>query len=347
MKAFKFMSILLLVMLSASMVFANGATESVEKSFPAPPPFDSAAMMDDEGVVKPIKASDVPLKIAVLGLENNPFWIPVKEGAFKAAEELKAFNCTVDWIVPAGDSHGASVFGTAIDAAMIQEYDAIATIAGDSGIVPYINRAVDAGIPVATFNSETETENKRLLFVGADLYEQGQSAGKAMAEVLDGKGQVGVITGFFAVEAHELRRLGFEDYLADNAPGIEIVDRVENQDQGDIAYSLTQDMMTANTDLSAIYVTAGGPFGAAAAVEDANRVGEIKIISYDFVDETMEYVMKGVITGTIGQGPFAQGHDPAIRLFNYLVSGEVPEAGRLLTEAAFVTKDNIDMYWSK
>ena len=30
-----------------------------------------------------------PLKIAVLGLENNPFWIPVKEGTMKAAEELK------------------------------------------------------------------------------------------------------------------------------------------------------------------------------------------------------------------------------------------------------------------
>ena len=32
------------------------------------------------------------------------------------------------------------------------------------------------------------------------------------------------------------------------------------------------------------------------------------------------------------RGPFAQGHDPAIRLFNYIVTGEAPECGRLLTE---------------
>jgi len=342
----KLLSAVLLALAAAGLVFANGQ-QDVKKELPAPPPFDSAMQADDEGAVQPIKASDVPLKIAVLGLENNPFWIPVKEGAFKAAEELKSYNCQVDWIVPSGTTHGASVFGTAIESAMIQEYDAIATIAGDSGIVPYINKAVDAGIPIATFNSETDSENKRVFFVGADLYEQGQRAGQYMAEALDGKGKVGVITGFFSVEAHELRRLGFEDYLKDNAPGIEIVDRVENQDQADMAYALTQDMMTANSDLSAIYVTAGGPFGAAAAVEDAKKAGEVKIISYDFVDETMEYVKKGVITGTIGQGPFAQGHDPAVRLFNYLVAGEVPPAGRLLTDAAFVTKDNIDQYWSK
>ncbi len=74
--------------------------------------------------------------------------------------------------------------------------------------------------------------------------------------------------------------------------------------------------MTANPDLAGIYVTAGGPFGAAKAVEEAGKGGAIKMVSFDFVDETMEYVKKGVITGTIGQDPFAQGHDPAIRLYN-------------------------------
>ncbi|HEY9595733.1 MAG TPA: sugar ABC transporter substrate-binding protein, partial [Spirochaetia bacterium] len=219
--------------------------------------------------------------------------------------------------------------------------------AGDSGLVTFIDKAVDAGIPVATFNSETNTPNKRLFFVGADLYVQGQTAGRAMGKVLDGKGKVAVITGFFSVEAHELRRKGFEDTIAKEFPGITIVGRVENKDKADTAYTQAQDFMTANPDLSAIYVTAGGPFGAAKAVEDAGKGGVVKIVSYDFVDETMEFVKKGVITGTLGQDPYAQGHDPAIRLYNYLVGGVVPEAGRLLTKADFVTKDNISQFWSK
>jgi hypothetical protein len=43
--------------------------------------------------------------------------------------------------------------------------------------------------------------------------------------------------------------------------------------------------MTANPEIKGIYVTAGGPFGAAAAVEDAGKAGEVAVISFDFVDE--------------------------------------------------------------
>ena len=203
----------------------------------------------DEGTVKPVaQKSPKPIKIAVLGLENNSFWIPVKEGTMKAAEELAPLGCKVEWI-DAGAQHTTDVFSKAVEAAMAEGYDAIATVAGDSGLVPYINKAVDAGIPVGTFNSETATANKRLFFVGADLYQQGLTAGKNMVQVLGGKGKVAVITGFFSVEAHELRRKGFEDEVAKEAPGITIVGRVENKDKADTAYSQAQDFMTANPDL--------------------------------------------------------------------------------------------------
>jgi ABC-type sugar transport system substrate-binding protein len=317
-----------------------------EVVLPPAPAFDSMCQPADEGKVVPVDMMPAePLRIAVLGLENNPFWIPVKEGALAAADELAAYNTTVEWIVP-GETHLADDFAGGIEALVAQEYDAIATIAGDSGVVPFIDAAAAAGIPVATFNSETATPNARLFFVGADLYEQGKGAAQAMADAIGGSGKVGIITGFFAVEAHELRRQGFVDYLAENYPDIEIVGEVENQDKGDVAFTQAQDFMTANPDLSGIYITAGGPFGAAAAVEDAGKAGEVAVVSFDFVDETMEYVQKGVISATIGQGPFAQGHDPAVRLFNYLVGGVVPECGRMVTEAAVVTAENIDQYWT-
>ncbi len=312
------------------------------------PVFASVLTADKQDKATALKSKiNRPIKIAVLGLENNPFWIPVKGGTLKAAETLKKFNCQVDWIVPAGDSHGASVFGKGIENAVVQGYDAIATVAGDSGITNFINRAVDSGVPVATFNSETEKENKRLFFVGADLYKQGEVAGAEMHKLLKGSGEVAVITGFFSVEAHELRRKGFLDKLKKLAPKVKIVSEVENKDQANLAYRQTKDFLTAHPNLSAIYVTAGGPFGAAKAIEESGKAGVVKIISYDFVDETMAYVKKGVISGTIGQDPHAQGYDPAIRLYNYLAAGVVPKAGKLLTNSDFVTKDNIDKYWSK
>ena len=333
--------ILLVVILSmAAPVFAQGG------ELPPAPPFASQCQLADEGSVQPLNVMpQEPLRIAVLGLENNPFWIPVKEGTLAAAEELAAYNTTVDWIVP-GDTHTADDFSGGVEAAVAQEYDAIATIAGDAGLVPFINAAVEAGIPVATFNSETDAPNDRMFFVGADLYLQGQTAADAMAEAIGGEGKVGIITGFFAVEAHELRRTGFTDRLAEAYPNIEVVAEVENTDQGDIAFNQAQDMMLANPDLAGIYVTAGGPFGAAAAVADAGMTGQVWVVSFDFVDETMQYVKDGVIYATIGQNPYAQGHDPAVRLFNYLVAGKTPPCARLVTEAAVVTAANIDSFWT-
>ena len=335
----------LVLVLVVSGAFAAGRQEAPQRELPPGPPFESAMQPADSGTVMPIRASDEPIRIAVLGLENNPFWIPVREGAEEADRILRQYNGRVDWIVPPGDQHTADIFGQAIEGAITQQYDAIVTIAGDSGIVPYINRAVRAGIPVATFNVETDAVNDRLFFVGADLYRQGLAAGEAMANFFRERGntdpKIAVMTGFFSVEGHEQRRLGFEESFAELMPNAEIVGRVETSDSDANAYQQAQDFLTANPDLSGIYVAAGGNVGAARAIEDAGKAGEVFIFAYDFVEQTMDFVRKGITAGTIGQQPVAQGRDPAIRLFNYLVAGEVPEAGRMLTRSDFVTADNM------
>lgn len=328
---------------SLGTLWSEGQAEEGGRELPPGPEFDSETVPEDQGAVEPVdQMPEEPLKIAVLGLENNPFWVPVKQGALDAAETLAEYNTEVDWIVPPGDKHTADVFGQAIENALVQEYDAIATVAGDSGLVPYINDAVSRGVPVATFNVETTTENERLFFVGADLYSQGVRAGEVMAEQLGGEGKVAVMTGFFSVEGHEQRRQGFLDALEENAPDIEIVGQVETLDQNDTAYNQTADFLNANPDLDGLFIAAGGQIGGGRAVEDAGRAGEVVIITYDYIPETMEMVESGTITGTIGQNPYAQGHDPAIRLYNYLVAGEVPPAGKLLTFSRFVTQENID-----
>jgi ABC-type sugar transport system substrate-binding protein len=73
-------------------------------------------------------------------------------------------------------------------------------------------------------------------------------------------------------------------------------------------------------------------------VEEAGKTGKLHLVTFDAVDETMEYVKKGVIDATIGQDPDAQGHDPVIRLYNYLVAKQLPQYGRLYTRAEVITK---------
>lgn len=316
-----------------------------EKNYPPAPDYYSTILPDDSGKVKPIdKKSEKPIKIAVFGMESNPFWIPVKAGVDQAREELKDKNCTVDWIVPGRDLT-ADIIGPAIESAMVQQYDAVSLPAGDSGIAPFIDKAVKSGMVIAAFNSDIDKKNMRLFCVGADSVYQGQQAAKAMGEALGGKGKVAVITGYFSVESHEGRRKGFVDELAKLYPNIEIVGEVENRDAADVAYTQAKDFMNAFPDLNGMYVTAGGPFGAGNAIKDENKQDRIKLVCYDFVEENMKLVKEGVVYAVIGQQPDAQGHDPVIRLYNYIVGGVVPPAGRILTRADVVTKDNIDQFW--
>lgn len=330
-----------LVLLAACERTGSRARSDSVAGLPDAASFTAGGPVADEGTVKPVdQQPKKPLRIAVLGLENNPFWLPVKKGVERARAELAAHNTTVDWIVP-GDVHTADVFGRAIDAAVTKQYDAIATVAGDAGVAAYIDRAVQAGIPVATFNSETDTPNGRLFFVGADSYTQGKAAGETMCRVTGGKGSVGVITEFFSVEAHAQRLKGFEDAVRAQCAGLGIAGRVENGDKADVAYQQAKDFITAHPDLVGIYVTAGGPFGAARAVEESRMTGRVHMVTFDTVDETMEFVNKGVIDATIGQDPDAQGHDPVIRLYNYLVAGQRPAHPRLITRADAVTKATV------
>jgi methyl-accepting chemotaxis protein len=219
---------------------------------------------------------------------------------------------------------------------------------------PEVNRVVDAVNAIirglressSEFNKVTDEPCQRLCYVGPDGFLQGHACGQAMGEALDGHGQVLVLTASFSNGGLELRRSGFEGHLRENFPGIEIVDAVENDYDPPKTHALTQTYLKRYPGLSGIYsAEAVGVGGAARAVTEAGKSGRVKIFCHDLVDETMPYVVSGAITATVGQDPYAQGHDPAIHLFNHLVAGWRPTNPTLLTEMDLVTPENYSRFW--
>ena len=196
------------------------------------------------------------------------------------------------------------------------------------------------------FNAVTDKPCQRLCYVGADSYLEGRACGEAMGHAIGGKGQVAIFVGSFDVTAHELRRKGFQSRLREEYPEIQVVDVVESHDSPQESYACTQALLKRHPDLTGIYVAEGAsPSGAARAVVEAAAAGRIKIIGHDLVNETMQYVQRGVITATLGQDPFAQGYEPVIHLFNCLVAGWRPKQPRLLTNIDVVTRDNHEQFW--
>ncbi len=195
------------------------------------------------------------------------------------------------------------------------------------------------------FNRLTDIHCRRLCYVGAESFLEGRKCGEAMVERLNGRGKVQVLTGSFAGAGLELRRKGFESFVFEHAPGVELLPAAETLEDIDRAYELTRKVLQEHSDLVGIYVTEGSspPAVAQALVESGRR--DVKIVGHDMTDETMNYVKDGVISVTLGQDPFAQGFDPVIHLYNHIVSQWTPPTPRLLTQMDLVTPENYQDYW--
>ena len=298
---------------------------------------------DDEGTVQPVdRFPEETIKIGVLGGQTNPFFDAVFSGVEAAKEELAPHNAIVDWIIP-GATFGSGDYGEAIETMVTKEYNVICTMVFNDGMIPFVDNAVDKGVVCALWCVNSESDNKGLCFVGQDLYQGGVSSAHKLAELIGGEGKVAVITGFFALYGHEQRRLGFEDTIKAEYPNIEIVGSVENLDQADIAFNQANDFLTANPDLAAIHVTAGGPTGAIEALIQAEKIGDVKFTCY-YVPELAPYIEADQCQAAIAQNAFAEGHDPTIRSFNYLMEGTLPPAKMLWTEAFIVTPDTLEEF---
>ncbi|MBA4317935.1 MAG: hypothetical protein C0412_05995, partial [Flavobacterium sp.] len=106
------------------------------------------------------KKSDKAIKIGVLGVEGDFFWELFKKGVLSAKSVLSSNNVQVDWIIADGimkdgrANLSAEVFGPAIDKLIEKKYNGILVGVFDKNLVPYINKAVEKGIAVATFDCE-------------------------------------------------------------------------------------------------------------------------------------------------------------------------------------------------
>lgn len=290
------------------------------------------------GTVEAVPNTKGPLRIAFLSFQNNPFFFPVRDGALAAAKYLKDRNVQVDYTV-LGDNLTAEAVVSGMEAAIAKKYNGIVVLPIFDGTAHIIDEAVDAGIPVLNIIAEGATPSKRLLFIGQDARAAGEEIGKFIEQKTGCKGKVGVITGYFGATQHNDRMNGAIDYLKKACPQIEIIGPFENQDKAEVAYSLTQDMLTRYPDIKMIYVTAGGPFGAAKAVTDQKLIGKVGVVGYDHTPENLEYLKTGAMVGLLDQAPFQQAFDGTVRLYNYLVTGKAPEQKVIRVQGTILTPE--------
>lgn len=285
-----------------------------------------------------IKKNNIKIGVILVDPENK-YFDDVICGIDTKAKELEDAGCQVI-MSPCRMSDAESQI-QAIDDLLEQNIQGLIISPNNSKrVADKLNDLHEKNIPVITTNTDIN-HSQRLCYVGSNYYVSGKAAGTLMGLITGGRANVGIISGYSYIQCHEDRIMGFRNKISKHHPEIHIIDTVENHDDEFESYAVTQKLLKAHPEITALYLSAGGVYGACRAVADEGLAGKLKIICYDDVPNTRKMILDDIISVTICQEPFKQGALPVEILFEYLAYGIQPKSELNYTDIIIKIKDNL------
>ena len=209
--------------------------------------------------------------------------------------------------------------------------------AGVSEILPVLEKAKAAGIPVVIMDTDINWPGK-LCYVGADNRHAGKLAGEHIAKLLDGKGKVAVIRGILGVATHEDRLAGFRDGIA-ASPGINLVAVQPANSERALGMSVMENLLTTYPDLRAVFATNDQmALGAVEAIAARNLTGKVQVVGVDATAEAIHAIEAGRLAADVAMHPEALG-SKAVEAAIHAAKGE-PVEKVIATGETLVTKEN-------
>ncbi|MBN1341999.1 MAG: substrate-binding domain-containing protein [Phycisphaerae bacterium] len=244
------------------------------------------------GQSKTGKRPDLYIEVSALG--NLEYFHDHKLGMQKASE---LFGVQTEYKGPSEYDIPAMV--ASFELAIARKPGGIAVVGFDDALVPIVDKAVDAGIPVVTVDADLP-KSKRIAFVGTGNFNAGYQGGKKLAELIAGQGKVAILTKTGQSNLNE-RVEGYKAALAEH-PKISVVSVGNTESDPAKATQIAKSLLQKYDDLAGIAcVEAAGGAGAATAVREADRIGKVKIVAMDRDNAVLRYIKQGVIQATVAQ----------------------------------------------
>ena len=318
-------------------------------------PDDSASNPDGTG------GTEKRIKVAYVTNGIAPFWTIAEAGALAGAKEFDV-DCQV--LMP---PDGLSDQKRMIESALANGIDGIAISPIDPGDqTPFLNQ-VASMTNLVTQDSDAPDAN-RLCFIGMNNYVAGRDAGKLIKKALPDGGKIMIFVGRLEQLNAQQRRQGIIDELLDR-PVVTLEAMTVDQNNEPIvgdkytilgtltdgfdfskAKSFAEDTITTHPDLDAMVglFTYNIP-NCIEAVKAAGKLGEIKLISFDEADKTLQGIKEGYVVGTVSQQPFEYGRR-SVEVLAALARGDksvIPENKFIEIKSTVVEKENVDEFWAE
>lgn len=287
---------------------------------------------------KPVAPSPPPLRTFAVIARNAsaPFNPAIRAGAMAAAHEIP--NAQITWAAPKDASEQTSIIRRLIS----KHVNGIAISCADPDeLQPAIDSAVDEGIPVVCFDSDSP-DSKRASFFGVDDRAAGRKMGELLKAALPDGGDVAVLTGAMDVDALNERISGFKDAI--NGSKLMLVTVYPCGGDPAKAAVVVRDYNRSHPNIKGWAMVVGlpvlgpppGPFAGA-------NPGDVKVVAFDTARPELDYVRKGYVTALVGRKYYEWGHR-SVKILDQL-----DRRKKVLPLAAddgldVVTKDNVEAF---
>jgi len=223
--------------------------------------------------------------------KGNAYFISCKAGAEKAAKELG-----VELLVDGPTDSNAAKQNEIVENWITLGVDVIAVAAENrEGISTALRKAQKQGIKVLTYDADALPDARSFFVNQATPQGIGYSLMDEAARLLNGEGEFGMIVATLTAANQREWQKHIEARLKEKYPKMKLVAVRPCDDLKDKAQSEATAMMSANPKLKLIMaICSPGVPGAAEAVKQAGKTGQVKVIGLGLPNENKRYVHAGV-----------------------------------------------------
>ena len=267
---------------------------------------------------------------------NHIFWQTVHAGAVKAAKE---FNVDIEWNAPTLEIDSSRQIAI-VESMVNRRLAGIALAPVDrKALVGVVERAAAAGIPVAIFDSDIDTE-KRLTYVATDNREGGRIAARKMGELLLGEGEVAIISFMPGSAATMEREEGFREEIKKTYPKIRIVQTAYGMADRAKARAAAENIMAAHPELGGLFADNESSSAGAVLAVKARGDAKVRMIAFDSNDQLVADLQDRYIDALIIQRPMQMGYE-SVKALGRKLQGQ-PVESRVDLPAVLVTRADME-----
>ncbi|WP_042261959.1 rhamnose ABC transporter substrate-binding protein [Paraburkholderia heleia] len=266
------------------------------------------------GIKEGLKIAFVPKQI------NNPYEVIADNGGMDA---IKAFKG--DGKVVGPSDAGASSQVSYINTLTTQHQDAIVIAANDANaLVPYLKRAMDQGIKVVTFDSDTAPEGRQIFVNQANAESIGRGQIQLVSKLMGGEGEFAILSATpNATNQNTWIKWMQEELKKPEYSKMKLVKIAYGNDDDQKSFVETQGLLQAYPNLKAIVApTSVGIAAAARYISSSPSKGKVAVTGLGTPNQMRAFVKNGTVKAFQLWDPGALGYLAAYAAAN-LASGTI------------------------